>query len=123
MLYQIQTIDKIYGRIITRMVTKKRYKMTYEVTLIDSDIRDAMDGEFRLGLIYDGEQKAELEYRWDATQFTAVFHGHAPSLPIPAHPTTLIQKPIAAMLALKTKNHNFLTDVFKDHCVTIDLTN
>lgn len=97
--------------------------MTYEITLIDSDIRDAMDGEFRLGLVYDGEQKAELEYHWDATKFTAVFRGHAPGLPIPTHPTTLIQKSIAAMLALKTENHNFPTDVFKDHCVTIVLTN
>ncbi len=95
--------------------------MTYEITLLSTDIRDVMDGEFRLGLNYEGTQHAELEYHWDATQFTAVFHGHAPSLPVPAHPSTLIQRPIAAMLALKTENHALPTDVFKDHSVTIDL--
>jgi len=95
--------------------------MTYEITLLSADIRDPMDGEFRLGLVYEGDQKAELEYRWDATHFTAVFHGHAPSLPVPAHPTVLIQKPIAAMLALKTKDDALPTDVFMEHCITIDL--
>jgi len=100
----------------------KGTNMTYEIKLLNADIRSPMDGEFRLGLVYEGEQKAELEYHWDATQFTAVFHGHAPSLPVPAHPTILIQKPIAAMLALKTEDHKLPTDVFMDHCVTIDLS-
>lgn len=96
--------------------------MTYEIVLLSADIRDPMSGEFRLGLVYEGEQKAELEYHWNETQFTAVFHGHASSLPVPAHPTILIQKPIAAMLTLKTKEHTLPTDVFMDHRVTIDLS-
>lgn len=97
--------------------------MTYELTLLNTDIRNPMDGEFRLGLIHEGEQIAALEYHWDATKFTAVFHGHAPSLPVSAHPTVLLQKTIAAMLALKTEGHALLTDIFLDRRVTIDLNN
>lgn len=100
----------------------KDTELTYEITLLNADIRGPMNGEFRLGLVYEGEQKAELEYHWNDNQFTAVFHGHAPSLPVPAHPTIFIQKTIAAMWALKTEDHALPTDVFKDHCVTIDLS-
>lgn len=94
--------------------------MTYEITLLEADISGPLNGNMRLGLIYEGEQKAELEYSWDDTQFTAVFHGLAPTLPIPAHPTTLLQKPIAAIFALKTDAHRLPTDVFKDYQISID---
>lgn len=96
--------------------------MTYEVTLLEADIRDPMDGAMTLGLEYENKEVAKLEYRWDAAQFTAVFHGHAPSLPVPAHPTILLQRPIAALYARKAEQHNLITEVFKDHRITIDLT-
>ena len=95
--------------------------MTYEITLLEADIRAPMDGNMRLGLVYKNDLKAELEYHWDDKQFTAVFHGHAPSLPVPGHPTTFLQLPIAAIQALKTDAHQYPTDVFKDHHVTIEL--
>jgi len=94
--------------------------MTYEITLLEADIQNPMDGSMRLGLVYEGEQKAELEYRWDDAHFTAIFHGHAPSLPVPAHPTFLLQAPIATLYALKTDAHRLITDVFQDHQITID---
>lgn len=94
---------------------------TYDLTLLEADIRNPMDGSMTLGLIYEGERKAKMEYRWDAEAFTAVFHGNAPSLPFPAHPTELLQRPIAALYALKTDAHRLITDVFQDHPVTIDL--
>ena len=96
--------------------------MTYEITLLEADIKDAMDGRMSLALSYEKEQKAVLEYRWDATHFTAVFQGHAPSLPVPAHPTTLLQKPIAAMYAAKTDAHALITDIFKDTAISIEIT-
>lgn len=94
---------------------------TYEVTLIEADIRNPMEGSMTLGLLYEGERKAKMDYRWDADAFAAVFHGNAPSLPFPAHPTELLQRPIAALYALKTDAHRLLTDVFQDHPITIDL--
>lgn len=94
--------------------------MTYEITLLEADIRNPMDGNMRLGLVYEGEQKAELEYNWDDTHFTAIFHGHAPSLPVPAHPTALLQKPIATIYSLKTDEHLLITDVFKDHQIKVN---
>lgn len=96
--------------------------MTYEITLLEAEISDPMNGAMRLGLVHEGEKKAELEYQWDASKFTAVFHGNAPSLPEPAHPTVLLQKPIAAIQALKIDEHRLPTDVFKDHCVFINLS-
>ena len=96
--------------------------MTYEITLLEADIRSAMVGTMRLGLNHENEQKAELEYHWNDTQFTAVFHGHAPSLPTPVHPTELLREPIAAILALKQDTHRLPTDVFKDHQVFIELS-
>ena len=94
--------------------------MTYEITLLEADIRDPMDGNMTLGLSHNGEQKAKLEYVWDAGKFLAVFHGHAPGLPGPAHPTVLLQRPIAALYALKTDDHRLITDVFRDHKITIE---
>jgi len=93
--------------------------MTYEITLISADIRDPMGGEMRLGLKHDDAIVAEVDYRWDAKQFTAVFYGHAPTLPVPAHPTLFIERPIAAVLALKTPAHRFPSDVFADNRVFI----
>ena len=97
--------------------------MTYEITLLEADMRGAMDGNMRLGLNFEDEQKAELEYNWDDKQFTAVFHGHAPSLPTPAHPTALLREPIVAIQALMQYGHRFPTDVFKDHQVFVKITN
>lgn len=94
--------------------------MTYEITLKEADIRDPMNGNMRLVLEHEGENMAELEYNWDSTKFSAIFHGHAPSLPVPAHPTALLQKPISAIYALKTEAHRLPTDVFKDHQVFIE---
>lgn len=91
--------------------------MTYEVTLISADIRSPLDGEMRLALEHNGTRAAEIEYRWDETQFTAIFHGHAPSMPTPAHPTVFIEQPIAAINKLKTAEHKFPCDVFNDNRV------
>lgn len=96
--------------------------MTYEITLLEAGIRDPMDGNMLLGLNHEGEEKAKLEYHWDDKTFTAVFHGNAPSLPVPAHPTVLLRQPIAALQALKTESHRLITDVFRDHSVIINLS-
>lgn len=97
--------------------------MTYEVTLLEADIRNPMDGNMILGLNHEGELKAKLEYTWDAKTFTATFHGHAPSLPHPAHPTALLHRPIAALYAHKTDAHRVITDVFQDQQITVDFSN
>lgn len=96
--------------------------MTYEIALLEADIRNAMDGNMLLALRHAGEQRATLEYHWTAEKFTAVFHGHAPSLPAPAHPTYLLHKPIAALRALKTDAHQRIVDVFLDHPVTFEIS-
>ncbi len=93
--------------------------MTYEVTLISADIRNPMDGEMRLGLEHNGTCAAEIEYHWNNEQFTAVFHGHAPSMPIPAHPIQFIERPITALNKLKTDKHRLPSDVFADNRVHI----
>lgn len=95
--------------------------MTYDVTLIEAEIPEQLKGHIRLGLDHGGKQVAELDYQWDARQFTAVFHGNAPSLPVPAHPISLLQKPIEAMQAVRTNAHLLPTDVFRDHRITITL--
>ncbi|MEP1932710.1 MAG: hypothetical protein ABJQ71_13940 [Roseibium sp.] len=95
--------------------------MTYDVKLIDADIKDAMLGKMRLGLDYEDGRVAELEYDWTSEHFTAVFHGHAPSMPKPAHPVLFLQKPITAIRSLMTADHTWPTDVFKDHQVTIEV--
>lgn len=91
--------------------------MTYEVALISADIRGPMDGNMRLGLEHDGVCAAEVEYKWDDKQFTAIFHGHSPSMPMPAHPTVFIERPITAINKLKTEKHRFPSDVFTDNRV------
>lgn len=91
--------------------------MTYEVTLISADIRSPMGGEMRLALEHKGARAAEIEYHWDDKQFTAVFHGHAPSMPVPAHPTLFIERPITAINKLKTEKHSLISDVFTDNRV------
>lgn len=93
--------------------------MTYEVTLISANIRTSKDGEMVLALNHKGARAAEIEYRWDEKQFTAVFHGYAPTMPVPAHPTRFIADPIAAIAAVKTENHRFPTDVFSDNRIFI----
>ena len=89
--------------------------MTYEVTLISADVRSPMDGEMCLGLEYEGARAAEVGYRWVDKQFTAVFHGHAPSMPAPAHPTLFIERAISAIYKLKTDKHKLPSDVFTDN--------
>ncbi len=91
--------------------------MKYEVTLVSADIRSPLDGEMRLALEHDGKQAAQVAYHWDDKQFTAVFHGHAPSMPEPAHPTVFIAHPIAAINKLKTGPKQLPSDVFKDNRV------
>lgn len=95
--------------------------MTYEITLLEAEIRDPMNGNMTLGLLHKGEQKATMAYFWNAEKFSAVFHGNAPSLPIPAHPATLLQKPIEALYKLKTDSHRLITEVFQDHKITIEI--
>jgi len=94
--------------------------MTYQITLLEADIRSPMDGAMVLGLNHKGEQKAKLEYSWDAESFTAIFRGHAPSLPIAAHPTTLLQASIAELYRCKSDAHQLITDVFLDHQISIN---
>ena len=93
--------------------------MAYEVILLGANIKHTMDGQMRLGLKHENAVVAEVDYSWDATQFTATFHGHAPSLPEPMHPTQLIAKPIVAINKVKTAAHKFPSDVLKDHRVFI----
>lgn len=95
--------------------------MTYEIKLLEADIRDSMDGSMTLGLHHDDILCGKLEYTWDDKMFSSVFQGNAPSLPVPAHPTMLLQRAVAAIYALRTEDHPVLTDVFRDHVVTINL--
>lgn len=96
--------------------------MTYQISLIEAEIRGPTNGTMLLGLNHDGGQKAKLEYFWDADSFTAKFHGKASSLPVPAHPTTLLQTTIAELYRRKTDAHKLITDVFQDHQISITLT-
>ena len=95
--------------------------MTYEVTLLTADIRDPLNGEMNLGLEHNGNQAAEVHYRWTKEEFTATFVGLAPAMPVPAHPTEFIARPIAAIRALMTPAHRFPSEVFQDNRVSIDL--
>ena len=95
--------------------------MTYQIILLEADIRDPIDGNMLLGLNQENGQMAKLEYSWDAKKFTAIFHGHATNLPVPAHPTTLLQAPIVALQEKMTDKHRLITDVFQDHQITIVL--
>ena len=96
--------------------------MTYELKLKDANILDAMEGEMRLGIIFKGEEKAVVEYQWTNEYFNARFIGHAPSMPVPNHPTAFLRKPIEAINQLKTDQHKLPTDVFKDHRIQFDFT-
>lgn len=95
--------------------------MTYEVTLLTADIRDPLNGEMNLGLVHKGTQAAEVQYRWTKEEFMATFVGLAPAMPVPAHPTEFIARPIAAIRSLMTPAHRFPSEVFKDNRVSIDL--
>lgn len=89
--------------------------MTYEITLISAEIHSPLLGKMRLGLKQGGARAAEVEYQWDDKQFAAIFHGHAPSMPAPAHPTVFIERAIAAINKMKTENHRLPSDVFTDN--------
>ena len=95
--------------------------MKYEVKLLAADIRNPMLGNMQLALHADGKEQARLEYDWSDAFFTARFLGHAPSMPAPAHPVAFLSRPIEAIQALKTEQHLYPTDVFKDHLVTFDM--
>jgi len=95
--------------------------MTYEIKLIEADIRDPMDGSMTFGLHHEDKLCGKLEYTWDDKMFASVFHGNAPSLPVPAHPTMLLQRAVAAVYALRSEDHAVLSDVFRDHVVTINI--
>ena len=95
--------------------------MTYDVNLIDANIEHSMKGEMRLGLSIGGTESAVLEYDWTDDYFNARFIGHAPNMPEPAHPMSFLMKSIEAIQKLKTENHKFPTDVFKDHKVKFDV--
>jgi len=43
-------------------------------------------------------------------------------MPAPAHPTTFLRAPIAAIQALKGPAHALPTDVFRDHKITFEIT-
>jgi len=93
--------------------------MTYEITLLSADTQGAQKGEMNLGLIHEGTQRAEVQYRWSDADFTAKFVGLASAMPVPAHPTEFIARPIAAIRALMTPEHHVPCDVFGDNRVHI----
>ena len=95
--------------------------MTYEITLLSADIQGAQKGEMNLGLVHKGTQLAEVQYRWTDADFTAKFVGLASAMPVPAHPTEFISRPIAAIRALMTPEHRVPSDVFGDNRVHIHL--
>jgi len=95
--------------------------MTYEVTLKSADIRHALDGEMRLGLSHQDNEVAEIDYYWDAAQFTATFHGTATDMPIPMHPVEFIARPIQAVLAQKTDAHALPSDVFQHTRIFVEI--
>jgi hypothetical protein len=95
--------------------------MTYEIKLLEADIRDPMNGSMTVGLHHIDTLCGTLEYIWDDKMFSSVFRGNAPNLPVPAHPTMFLQRAVAAIYALRTEDHPVLTDVFRDHVVTINL--
>jgi len=96
--------------------------MKHEVTLIDGNIRGPMDGEMCLGIEVDGQRKATLDYSWTEEHFTARFVGHAPSMPVPAHPTVFLRKPIEAIQALKRDKDELPTEVLQRQSVYFEIT-
>ncbi|RED53469.1 hypothetical protein [Aestuariispira insulae] len=95
--------------------------MKYDVSLIDAQIEHAMKGKMRLGICMDGREAAQVSYDWNDEHFTARFIGHAPSMPVPAHPIAFVAKPLEAIQAMKTERHKLPTDVFYDHQVSFNL--
>ncbi|PCJ71913.1 MAG: hypothetical protein COA62_04955 [Rhodobiaceae bacterium] len=95
--------------------------MDYEVTLIEADIEGPMRGKMVLGLAHEGGQTARVEYSWTDKEFAARFVGNAAVLPVPAHPTTFISAPIAAIQALKAQPTDLPTSVFQNHKVFINV--
>ena len=94
--------------------------MSYEVKLKEADIEHVMKGEMSIGIHHGGEEKAMIQYEWTETYFNARFIGHAPSMPIPNHPTAFIRKSIEAISSKKADNHQFPSDVFEDHLIHFD---
>jgi hypothetical protein len=120
-MFQIWSIYNPICSLYQEEHKKTGNNMTYEIKLLEADIRNPMDGSMTLGLHHEDTLCGTLEYSWDDKMFSSVFHGNAPSLPVPAHPTMLLQRAIAAIYALKTADHAVLTDVFRDHVITINV--
>lgn len=95
--------------------------MLHTVVLIDGEIRGPMDGEMRLGIEVAGRRRATVEYNWTEAHFTARFVGHAPSMPVPAHPTVFLRQPIEAIHALKRQKDELPTDVLRRERVTFEI--
>jgi len=95
--------------------------MDYEVTLIEADIEGPKKGTMCLGLERDGSEQARIEYSWNDVEFVARFVGHAPSLPVPAHPTVFLSAPILAIQQKKSEPTDLPTSVFNNHKVFIDV--
>ncbi len=95
--------------------------MKYLATLIEADIREAMNGEMSIAIEAEGEQVATLDYFWTPEHFTARFNGFAPSMPKPAHPMAFLGKPIECINALKTSPDTSPVDVFKNNIVAFEI--
>lgn len=94
---------------------------SYELTLIEADLRDASSGKMCLGLIHSGTTVAQMSYDWDPSTFHATFHGNAPTLPEPAHPTVFLHQALSEIRALQSEEAPRPTDVFSNHKVFLTL--
>lgn len=95
--------------------------MPYNLKLKSANIEQPLKGNMTLGIDYNDLEVAAVEYEWTDTYFNARFLGHAPSLPIPAHPTAFIRKPIEEIMKLKAEHHRLPSDVFTDHQISIEV--
>ncbi|WP_085900096.1 hypothetical protein [Kiloniella majae] len=95
--------------------------MKYQVTLIEADIREAMNGEMSLAIKANNETLATLDYFWTPEHFTARFNGFAPTMPKPAHPMIFLGKPIESINTLKQTPETSPVDVFKNNIVEFDV--
>ena len=95
--------------------------MTYEITLLSADIQGPHKGEMNLGLVHEGTLSAEVQYHWTNDHFIAKFVGLASDMPMPAHPTEFMARPITAIRALMTPQHKFPSEVFQDNRVSIEI--
>lgn len=97
--------------------------MTYQVTLLQADIRAPLDGEMSFGLEHDGKEAAQLHYSWDSSHFTARFEGLATEMPEPAHPMAFLGEAIKRINSLKATPDASPTSVFDTQIVDLDIQN